>query len=61
MSEYAKINNLYKRQSNYILSYNTQKENFGAFSISAAVRGGCGGGCANPWYRGSPCNINGVS
>lgn len=66
-SGYANLNQAWIKQPRYNLSTDetSQKENFGAFSISAAVRPSscrsCNRGWDNPWYRGGQPDVYGVS
>jgi len=59
---FATLNTTWIKQPRYSLSTNKiSKEKFGAFSISAAVRGSCNRCYDNPWYRGGIPNVSGVS
>lgn len=55
-TNYNTLKTTWSKQQPYNLSTKNQvsKENFGAFSISAAVRGSCNRFYPNPWYRGQP-------
>ena len=57
-SSYTRLKKTWAKQKRYTLAtdlqvvYTINKEDFGAFSISAAIRGPYNR-CNNPWYRDS--------
>ena len=56
-NEFATLKTTWIKQSRYNLSTNknnVSREKFGAFSISASVRGSCNKCHQNPWYRDFP-------
>ena len=50
-SRYGTLKTTWPEQTKYKFAIDKNKEKYGSFSISAAVRGECNACWDNPWYK----------